>query len=70
MVFVGMELQLMRMPIQTHDLVIGPESARDHVSQKYTNTIVGRYANRIPVGTHVVERNGISSEFTAQANGR
>ncbi|RDB29426.1 Aldose 1-epimerase [Hypsizygus marmoreus] len=53
---------------RTHDIVIGPEQPEDHVSQKYTNTIVGRYANRIPVGTHHLERHGIQSEFTAMAN--
>ncbi|KAF8150165.1 galactose mutarotase-like domain-containing protein [Crassisporium funariophilum] len=53
---------------RTHDVVIGPESPKDHVTQKYTNSIVGRYANRIPVGTHFLERNGIRSEFTAQPN--
>ncbi|KAF5374514.1 hypothetical protein D9615_009094 [Tricholomella constricta] len=54
---------------RTHDIVIGPELPEDHVKQKYTNTIVGRYANRIPVGTHILERNGIKSEFVVQANG-
>ncbi|KDR68533.1 hypothetical protein GALMADRAFT_146199 [Galerina marginata CBS 339.88] len=53
---------------RTHDIVIGPESPNGHVSQKYTNTIVGRYANRIPVGTHVIERTGVKSEFTALPN--
>jgi len=53
---------------RAHDLVVGPELPSDHVTQKYTNTIVGRYANRIPVGTHEVERNGITSELTALAN--
>ncbi|KAF9459948.1 galactose mutarotase-like domain-containing protein [Collybia nuda] len=53
---------------RTHDIVIGPESPEDHVTQKYTNTIVGRYANRIPVGTHKLDRNGITSDFTALAN--
>ncbi|KAG5645095.1 hypothetical protein DXG03_006909 [Asterophora parasitica] len=54
---------------RTHDVVIGPELPKDHVSQKYTNSIVGRYSNRIPVGTHILERHGIKSEFVAQANG-
>lgn len=49
--------------------MIGPESPENHVTQKYTNTIIGRYANRIPVGTHVLERRGIKNEFTAVANG-
>ncbi|EAU83259.1 hypothetical protein CC1G_11895 [Coprinopsis cinerea okayama7 len=53
---------------KTHDLVIGPEKPEDHKTQKYTNSIVGRYANRIPVGTHVLERNGIQSTFDAKAN--
>ncbi|KAJ7111901.1 galactose mutarotase-like domain-containing protein [Mycena epipterygia] len=53
---------------RTHDIVIGPESPQDHATQKYTNTVVGRYSNRVPVGTHKVERNGITSELTAIAN--
>ncbi|KAF8055540.1 galactose mutarotase-like domain-containing protein [Lyophyllum atratum] len=53
---------------RTHDIVIGPELPEDHVTQKYTNSIVGRYSNRVPVGTHILERNGIKSEFTAVAN--
>ncbi|TFK36743.1 galactose mutarotase-like domain-containing protein [Crucibulum laeve] len=53
---------------RTQDIVIGPESPEDHVTQKYTNTIIGRYANRIPVGTHTLERNGINSELTALPN--
>lgn len=56
--------------LQTHDIVIGPESPEDHVTQKYTNTIVGRYANRIPVGTHVLERKGVKSQFNALSNGK
>ncbi|KAH6913533.1 galactose mutarotase-like domain-containing protein [Coprinopsis sp. MPI-PUGE-AT-0042] len=53
---------------KTHDLVIGPEKPEDHKTQKYTNSIVGRYANRIPVGTHKLERKGFESSFDAQAN--
>ncbi|KAG9218721.1 hypothetical protein PLEOSDRAFT_1089196 [Pleurotus ostreatus PC15] len=53
---------------RTHDLVIGPEAPEDHVGRKYNNTIVGRYTNRIPVGKHILERNGIKSELTAVAN--
>ena len=34
---------------QTHDLVIGPESPHSHKLIKYTNTIIGRYTNRLPV---------------------
>ena len=54
---------------KTHDIVIGPEDPKEHLQKKYTNTIVGRYANRIPVGTHELERNGVKSLFVAQANG-
>ncbi|KAJ3548486.1 hypothetical protein NMY22_g1244 [Coprinellus aureogranulatus] len=53
---------------QTHDIVIGPEDPSGHKTQKYTNSIVGRYANRIPVGTHDLERGNYKSTFTAQAN--
>jgi aldose 1-epimerase len=49
--------------------VIGPESPEGHVTQKYTNSIVGRYANRIPVGRHILERNGLSSELVTLSNG-
>ncbi|KAF5347395.1 hypothetical protein D9758_011255 [Tetrapyrgos nigripes] len=54
---------------RTHDIVIGPEDPTGHVTQKYTNTIIGRYANRIPVGKHSLERNGYKAEFEAMANG-
>ena len=54
---------------QTHDLVIGPEVPHDHVGQKYTNSIVGRYANRVPVATHALERHGIKSNFNPLPNG-
>lgn len=40
----------------------------DHVTQKYTNTIIGRYANRIPVGSHTVSRNGFTATLNAQPN--
>lgn len=36
--------------------------------QKYTNTIVGRYSNRLPVGTHSITRNGATSSVTPQSN--
>jgi len=51
-----------------NDIVIGPEKPEDHVTQKYTNTIIGRYSNRIPVGKHILERKGFKSEFEAKAN--
>ncbi|KAH7913501.1 galactose mutarotase-like domain-containing protein [Hygrophoropsis aurantiaca] len=53
---------------KTHDIVIGPEAPEDHSVVKYTNTIIGRYANRVPVGTHTVEKDGITSQFTAITN--
>ncbi|KAF9041128.1 galactose mutarotase-like protein [Hymenopellis radicata] len=53
---------------RTHDIVVGPEAPEGHVTQKYTNTIIGRYANRVPVATHKVERNGLTSEVTPQGN--
>lgn len=34
---------------KTHDILIGPENPATHLQQKYTNSIVGRYANRVPV---------------------
>ena len=34
---------------KTHDILVGPEDPAGHLQQKYTNTIVGRYANRVPV---------------------
>ncbi|KAH8092568.1 galactose mutarotase-like protein [Cristinia sonorae] len=55
---------------RTHDLLIGPENPADHLTQKYTNTIVGRYANRLPVNQDAfpLSRNGHSSTFTPQSN--
>ncbi|KAF9037613.1 galactose mutarotase-like domain-containing protein [Panaeolus papilionaceus] len=53
---------------RTNDIVIGPEDPEGHKTQKYTNSIVGRYANRIPVGTHKLERHGITGELATQAN--
>lgn len=34
---------------KTHDILVGPETPQTHQQQKYTNTIIGRYANRVPV---------------------
>ncbi|KAJ4477510.1 galactose mutarotase-like domain-containing protein [Lentinula aciculospora] len=53
---------------RTHDIVIGPEDPRGHITQRYTNTIIGRYANRVPVGTHAIERNGVKAEVVAKLN--
>ncbi|KAF8888966.1 galactose mutarotase-like domain-containing protein [Mucidula mucida] len=54
--------------LETHDIVVGPEAPEAHVTQKYTNTIIGRYANRVPVATHKVERHGFTGEVTPQGN--
>lgn len=59
---------LVKVGDQTHDIVIGPEDPSGHKTQKYTNSIVGRYANRIPVGTHNLERGNYKSTFNAQPN--
>ncbi|KAL0563997.1 hypothetical protein V5O48_018059 [Marasmius crinis-equi] len=53
---------------RTHDIVIGPEEPEEHSTQKYVGTIIGRYANRVPVGKHIIERKGLKAEFNAQAN--
>lgn len=53
---------------QTHDLLVGPESPLDHLSQKYNNTIIGRYANRIPVVASTLSRSGFTSAFTPLPN--
>ncbi|EED83291.1 predicted protein [Postia placenta Mad-698-R] len=53
---------------QTHDILIGPELPAGHLTQKYTNTIIGRYANRVPAGTHPVSRAGVHSSLTAASN--
>lgn len=34
---------------KTHDIILGPESPETHARQKYNNSIVGRYSNRVPV---------------------
>ncbi|KAJ7067434.1 galactose mutarotase-like domain-containing protein [Mycena amicta] len=53
---------------RTHDIVIGPELPTDHAFQKYTNSVVGRYSNRVEVGTHKFVRKGVSGEMTAILN--
>jgi aldose 1-epimerase len=53
---------------RTHDLVIGPEAPQDHLDRKYVNTVIGRYSNRIPVGEHEIERNGVKAKVTAIPN--
>ncbi|KAI0351752.1 galactose mutarotase-like protein [Trametes cingulata] len=53
---------------KTHDILIGPEDPQGHLTQKYTNTIIGRYANRLPVGSFLVERNGVTSIVSPKPN--
>ncbi|KAH9885801.1 galactose mutarotase-like protein [Cubamyces lactineus] len=53
---------------KTHDILIGPEDPTGHITQKYTNTIIGRYANRLPVGSFAIERNGINSVVAPKPN--
>lgn len=44
---------------KTHDILIGPENPKDYETFKYTNTIIGRYANRVRVGEHMVKKDGL-----------
>ncbi|OBZ66205.1 Aldose 1-epimerase [Grifola frondosa] len=53
---------------QTHDILIGPEDPAGHLTQRYTNTIIGRYANRLPVGSFPISRNGLSATVTPLSN--
>ncbi|PIL35328.1 hypothetical protein GSI_02053 [Ganoderma sinense ZZ0214-1] len=53
---------------RTHDILIGPEDPSGHLTQKYTNTIIGRYANRLPVGSFSINRNNIHAVVSPQAN--
>ncbi|KAI0635548.1 galactose mutarotase-like protein [Trametes polyzona] len=53
---------------RTHDILIGPEDPTGHITQKYTNTIIGRYANRLPVGSFAIERNGLHSVVSPKPN--
>ncbi|KAK2459911.1 hypothetical protein APHAL10511_008111 [Amanita phalloides] len=53
---------------KAHDIVVGPEAPKDHEFQKYTNSIIGRYTNRIPIGDHTIERHSIKGNFTPQPN--
>jgi aldose 1-epimerase len=53
---------------KTHDILIGPEKPEGHVQQKYTNTIVGRYSNRLPVSTLDINKNGIKATVTPRSN--
>ena len=58
----------LNLSFQTHDILIGPEAPSDHLVQKYTNTIIGRYANRVPAGAHTFTRNGFTGTLNAASN--
>ncbi|EMD31497.1 hypothetical protein CERSUDRAFT_127368 [Gelatoporia subvermispora B] len=55
---------------KTHDIVIGPEDPAGHLVQKYTNTVVGRYSNRLPVTPEplALSRGGHTSTLAPLAN--
>ncbi|KAI0822568.1 galactose mutarotase-like protein [Trametes gibbosa] len=53
---------------KTHDILIGPEDPAGHITQKYTNTVIGRYANRLPVGSFAIARNGFDSVVSPKPN--
>lgn len=57
----------------THDIVEGPYDSALHGTQpyKFMNTIVGRYANRVPVtqNGHTIEKNGYSATVHPVPNG-
>ncbi|KAH9921186.1 galactose mutarotase-like protein [Epithele typhae] len=53
---------------KTHDILIGPEDPTGHQTQKYTNTIIGRYSNRLPVGAFKISRGSFESTVSPQAN--
>lgn len=48
--------------------MVGPEDAADHARVTYHNTIVGRYSNRLPVGTHTIAKNGATAEVSPLPN--
>jgi len=53
---------------KTHDLLIGPDDKQEHQARRaFFHTIVGRYANRIPAGEHVLERDGVISNLSIAA---
>ena len=57
---------------KTHDVLIGPEDPQAHASQKYTNSIIGRYTNRLPVPEDgqglPVEQNGLKATVNHKSN--
>jgi hypothetical protein len=58
---------------ETHDIVQGPLDWTQHPTPpyKYMNTLVGRYANRIPMkeGGHTIEKNGYTGTVLPVKNG-
>lgn len=59
---------------ETHDIVEGPFDTTQHQTPpfKYLNTVVGRYANRIPTkeNGHSIEKDGISATIKPVYNER
>jgi hypothetical protein len=51
---------------KTHDILLGPESPSDHAHKKYTNSIIGRYTNRLPADIPLSLPNG--KTFTVPHN--
>jgi aldose 1-epimerase len=59
--------------METHDILIGPEDPHEYGRpyHKYKNTIIGRYTNRIPVGSYTLkhsEDESVTSKFIAKPN--
>jgi aldose 1-epimerase len=49
---------------------VAPEDPKDHAEFEYTNCIIGRYTNRLPVGQYTLKHTSTntSNEFTVKAN--
>lgn len=54
---------------QTHDVLVSPEDPKGHLTTKYTNTAVGRYANRLPAGAVEIERGTEKATVNILPNG-
>jgi len=58
---------------KTHDVMIGPEDPAQYARpfHKYKNTIIGRYTNRVPVGTFTLthpEDSSVTSSLASVSN--
>jgi len=54
---------------KTHDILIGPYDPLDHQRLRaFQNPIVGRYANRLPVGEHPIKKDGVQGVVTPILN--